>query len=113
MSGQVSSLYELRPGFGTDQRYVPLDQTTCFLCSLFRTGVQCYSPTCAQDFSVLVTVNSGNGILGAFLASLLCLVCLGGASFAGRPFAHKTWVTLVCLLLDTSFWRSSAVSCRS
>ena len=28
-----------------------------------------------------------------FLASLLCLVCLGDASFAGRPFAHKTWVT--------------------
>ena len=29
-----------------------------------------------------------------FLASLLCLVCLGGARFAGPPFAHKTWVTL-------------------
>ena len=42
-----------------------------------------------------------------FLASLLCLVCLGSASFAGLPFAHKTWVTLVCLLLDTSFWRCS------
>ena len=42
-----------------------------------------------------------------FLASLLCLVCLGSASFAGLPFAHKTWVSLVCLLLDTSFWRFS------
>ena len=28
-----------------------------------------------------------------FWASLLCLVCLGGASVAGHPFAHKTWVT--------------------
>ena len=43
-----------------------------------------------------------------FLASLLCLVCLGSASFAGLLVAHKTWVTLVCLLLDTSFWRCSA-----
>ena len=27
-----------------------------------------------------------------FLASLLCLVCLGSASFASLPFAQKTWV---------------------
>ena len=46
-------------------------------------------------------------VLG-FLASLLCRVCLGSASFAGPPCANKTWVTLVCLLLDTSFWRRSA-----
>ena len=39
-----------------------------------------------------------------FLASLLCLVCWGSASFASLPVAHKTWVSLVCLLLDTSFW---------
>ena len=45
-----------------------------------------------------------------FLASLLCLVCLGSASFAGLPFAPKTWVTLVCLLLDTSFCRCSVGS---
>ena len=42
-----------------------------------------------------------------FLASLLCLVCLGGASLAGPPVAHKAWVISVCLLLDTPFgWRS-------
>ena len=46
-------------------------------------------------------------VFWVFLASLLCLVCLGSASFAGLSFAHKTWVTLVCLLLDTSFWRCS------
>ena len=40
-----------------------------------------------------------------FLASLLCLVRLGSASFAGLPFAHRTWVLLVCLRLDTSLWR--------
>ena len=39
---------------------------------------------------------------------LFCVLCaLGSASFAGLPFAHKTWVILVCLLLDTSFWRCS------
>ena len=42
-----------------------------------------------------------------FFAYLLCLVCLGGASFAGPLVAHMTWVTLVCLLLDTPFRRRS------
>ena len=67
----------------------------------------CCLPTCAKGSSVPVMGNTGNGILVFFLASLLCLVCLGSASFAGLPYAHKTWVTLVCLLLDTSFWRCS------
>ena len=42
-----------------------------------------------------------------FLASLLCLVCWGIASFASLPLAHKTWVSLVCFLLDSSFGRCS------
>ena len=33
MSGQVSSSYGSLSGTGTDQHYVPLDQTTCFLLS--------------------------------------------------------------------------------
>ena len=41
------------------------------------------------------------------MASLLCLVCWEIASFASLPLAHKTWVSLVCLLLDTSFGRCS------
>ena len=41
---------------------------------------------------------------------LLLTVCLGCASFAGLPFAHKTWVTLVCLPLDTPFRRRSVLS---
>ena len=45
-----------------------------------------------------------------FLASLLCLACLEAASFAGPPFAQKTWVTLVCLPLGTSFWRITFVT---
>ena len=76
-------------------------------CPLFRTGVACCLPTCAQGLSVPVMGNSGYGIFWGFLASLLCLVCLGSASFASLPFAHKTWVSLVCLLLDASFGRCS------
>ena len=34
MSGQDSSSYGSLWGTGTDQHYVPLDQTTCFLLSL-------------------------------------------------------------------------------
>ena len=50
-------------GTGTDQHYVPLDQTTCFLLSFSRTGVACCLPACAQGLSVLVMENSGNGVL--------------------------------------------------
>ena len=60
MSGRVSSLYELRPGFGTDQRYVPLDQTTCFLLS-FLEGQEWYV-VCQRVRRVhqfLITGNSG------------------------------------------------------
>ena len=42
-----------------------------------------------------------------FLASLLCLVCLGSASFAGLLAVYKTWVTQVCLLLDMPFGQRS------
>ena len=30
---------------------------------------------------------------------------MGSASFAGLPIVYKTWVTLVCLLLDTPLGR--------
>ena len=41
------------------------------------------------------------------MASLLCLVCLGGASLASPFVVHQTWVTSVCLLPDTPFGRRS------
>ena len=45
-----------------------------------------------------------------FWVSLWCFVHMGSASFAGLPFAHKTWVTEVCILLDTPFGRRSVDS---
>ena len=67
----------------------------------------CFLPTCAKGLSIPVMQNSGNGVFFGFLASLLCLVCMGGASLAFPLVAHKTWVTSVCLLLDTPFGRRS------
>ena len=53
----------------------------------------------------------GMAFLGLF-GLLFCVMCAreeeGGAGFAGLLFAHKTWVTLVCLLLGTSFPRCLA-----
>ena len=42
-----------------------------------------------------------------FLVSPWCLVHMGSPSFAGLPVVYKTWVTQVCLLLDTPFGRRS------
>ena len=42
-----------------------------------------------------------------FLVSSWCLVHMGTPSFAGLPVVYKTWVTQVCLLLDTPFGRRS------
>ena len=42
-----------------------------------------------------------------FLVSSWCLVHMGTLSFAGLPVVYKTWVTQVCLLLDTPFGRRS------
>ena len=76
-------------------------------CHLFRTGVACCLPTCAQGLSVPVMGISGNGVVWAFWL-LFCVLCAwGGASLASPPVVHKTWVTSVCLLLDTPFGRRS------
>ena len=40
-----------------------------------------------------------------FLVSPWCLVHLGSPSLAGLPVVYKTWVTKVCLMLDTPFGR--------
>ena len=45
--------------------------------------------------------------LGAFWFLLGVLVHMGSSSLAGLPVVYKTWVTKVCLLLDTPFGRRS------
>ena len=67
----------------------------------------CCLPTCAQGSSVLVRVNAVFGVFLCFLVSSWCLVHMGSTSFATLPVVYKVWVTLVCLLLDTPFWRRS------
>ena len=42
-----------------------------------------------------------------FLVSSWCLVHMESSSFAGLLVVYKTWVTQVCLLLDTPFGRRS------
>ena len=76
-------------------------------CPLFRTGVASCSPTCGQGLSVPVMGNSGKGVFYGFFGFTSVSCVLGCASFAGPTVAHKTWVTLVCLLLDTTFRRRS------
>ena len=71
---------------------------------LCRTGVACCLPTCAQGLSVPVMGNFGSGAFLVFLASLWCFVHVESASFASLPVVYRTWVALVCLLLDTPLW---------
>ena len=61
----------------------------------------CCLPTCAQGSSVPVMVNALYGVFFVFLVSPWCLVLLGSLSLAGLPVVYKTWVTQVCLLLET------------
>ena len=42
-------------------------------------------------------------LLFFFLVSSLCLVHMESSSLASLPVVYKTWVTSVCLLLDTPF----------
>ena len=42
-----------------------------------------------------------------FWVSSWCFVHMGSPSFAGLPVVYKTWVTQVCLMLDTPFGRWS------
>ena len=76
-------------------------------CPLFKAGVACCLPTCAQGSSDLVMGNITNGVFVVFLVSSWCLVHMGSPSFAGLPAMYKTWVTQVCLLLDMPFGQRS------
>ena len=80
------------------------------LCPLFKAGVACCLPTCAQGSSVPVMVNMlCVALFGLFgISSVSCVFGGGeGVSLASHPVVYKAWVTLVCLLLDTPFGRRS------
>ena len=67
----------------------------------------CCLPTCAQGSSVPVMVNAVYGRFLGFLVSSWCLVHMESSGLSGLPVVYKTWVTEVCLLLDTPFGRRS------
>ena len=65
----------------------------------------CCLPTCAQSSLVPVMGNVVSGVFLGFLVSSWCLVHMESTNLAGLPVVYKTWVTSVCLLLDTSIGR--------
>ena len=67
----------------------------------------CCLPTCARGSSVPVMGNAVFGVLWAFLFLLGVLCTLGSSSLSGLTVMYKSWVTEVCLLLDTPFGRRS------
>ena len=72
-----------------------------------KAGVACCLPTCARVSSVPVMENAVYDVFFGFFVSSWCLVHMGSPSLAGLPVVYKTWVTQVCLLLDTPFGRRS------
>ena len=62
-------------------------------CPLFRAGVACCLPTCAQGSSVPVMGNVSDGVFWVFWVSSWRLVHMGSPSFSGLPVMYKTWVT--------------------
>ena len=76
-------------------------------CPLFKAGVACCLPKCAHGSSVPVMENVFLVFFCFFLVSSWRFVHVGSTSLAGLPVVHKTWVTQVCLLLDTPFGRRS------
>ena len=109
MDGQCQDEFLHRTSPGREQERISITfrwvEEHVSSCPLFKAGVACCLPTCAKGSSVLVMGNTVNGVF-FFLVSSWCLVHMGSSSLSGLPVVHKTWVTLVCLLLDTPFgWR--------
>ena len=108
MDGQCQDEFLHRTDPGREQerinvtfRWVKQHASSCLL---FKAGVGCCLPTCAQGLSVPVMENLGNGVFLCFFASLWFLVHLGrGAGLTSHPVVFKAWVTVVCLLLETPF----------
>ena len=67
-------------------------------CPLFKAGVACCLPTCAQGSSVPVMENVASDVFLGFLASSRCLVHMESTSFAGLPVVYKTWVLDVLMV---------------
>ena len=111
MDGQCQDefLHRTDPGREQDRinitfRWVKQHVSSCLL---LKAGVACCLPTCAQGSSVPVMGNALHGFFLGFLVSSWCLVHMVSSSFSGLPVVHKTWVTFLCLLLDTPFGRRS------
>ena len=62
-------------------------------CPLFRAGVACCLPTCAQGSSVPVMGNVFPGVFLGFSVSSWHLVHMGSPRFSGLPVMYKIWVT--------------------
>ena len=105
MPGRVPASYGSVSGTGTDQRYVPLGQTTCFLLSLVanRSGML-FANVCV-GLSVPVSGNFGFGVFWAFWL-LFGVWCIWGVlALLGSLSCTKLGFLLVCLLLDTPLGR--------
>ena len=76
MDGQCQDEFLHCAGSGRDQERINVTfrwiKQHVSSCPLFKAGVACCLPTCAQGSSVPVTGNLGNGGVLGFLASLWC-----------------------------------------
>ena len=72
---------------------------------LFKAGVACCLPTCAQGSSVPVMRNAVFGVFLGFLFFFLC--AYGEYQFYSLPVVYKIWVVKVCLLLEMPFGQRS------
>ena len=97
MDGQCQDEFLHRTSPGRDQDRINITfrwvKQHVASCPLFKAGVACCLPTCAQGSSVLVMVNVFTGVFWGCLVSSWCLVHMGSLSFAGLPVMYKTWVT--------------------
>ena len=97
MDGQCQDEFLPRTSPGRDQdrinvtfRWVKQHVASC---PLFKAGVACCLPTCAQGSSDLVMGNTSYGVFFGFLVSSWGFVHMGSPSIAGLPVMYKTWVT--------------------
>ena len=111
MDGQCQDEFLHRTSPGRDQERINITfrwvKQHVSSCPLFKAGVACCLPTCAKGSSVPVMENASSGIFWVFWFLLGVLCIWGVLAWLVSPAVYKTWVTLVCLLLDTPFGRRS------